>query len=263
VAFQKTKKEISIMREGGALLSKALQAAIDAVKAGVTLKEIDAVALSTIRDGGGQPSFLGYTVRNAPPFPSTLCVSVNEEVVHGSGARKRRLNIGDLVGLDIGCWYQGLCTDVAATVPVGGFDRLPARQKELLLVTRESMMVGISAARVGGTVRNISQAIEDAVRPHGFGIIRSLVGHGVGHKVHENPVIPNYVSDVYPMVEIKDGACLAIEPMLTLGTFEVETAEDGWVVVTKDKSWGAHFELTIAVTGTGVEILTPPPNVGF
>lgn len=251
------------MQKGGELLSRALQAAIDAVAPGKKLSELNAAAEKVILDGGGKPSFLGYSSKGSPPFPSTVCISLNEEVVHGSGSRERALVDGDLVGLDIGCWYKGLCTDMAATVPVGGFDSLPEKQKKLLRVTREAMMEGIQAAHVGGDIKDISRAVEEYAKPHGFGIVKSLVGHGVGHKVHEDPAVPNYVSDKYPHVEILDGMCLAVEPMFTLGDWQVETADDGWSIITKDRSLGAHFELTIAVTKDGVEILTPPPDVGF
>ena|SRR3989338_3931867 len=264
MAHQKTTEEIEKMREGGALLSRALQTAIDHAKAGVTMRELDEIATRVIREGGGEPSFLGYRGRPTDdPFPCTMCVSVNDEVVHGLGNRDVVLKNGDLLGLDIGCWFKGLCTDMAATIPIGGFDSLPKDQKQLLRATRESMMAGVAAARVGGTIKEISRAIEAEVKPHGFGIVRTLVGHGVGHKVHEDPHVPNFVSAEFKDMEIIDRMCLAIEPMLTLGDWRVETSEDGWTVVTSDGSLAAHFELTIAITENGVEILTPAPNVGF
>lgn len=263
MAFQKTLEEIELMKAGGALLSRSLQAAIDAARAGVKLIELDRIAEQAIRDGGGTPSFLGYTAGSDTPFPSTLCISVNDEVVHGLGNRERALKDGDLVGLDIGCWYKGLCTDMAVTIPIGGFKKAPKEVKNLLMVTRESMMAGIEAARVGGTVKDISTAIEGAIKPHNYGIVRALVGHGVGHKVHEDPHVPNYVSDKFPRVEILNRMCLAIEPMVTLGGWKVTTADDGWAVMTEDGSLAAHFELTIAIKKDGIEFLTPPPNVGF
>ena len=264
MSYQKTSDEIDRMRRGGELLSRSLQAAIDLVKEGVTLRELDEIATRVIREGGGEPSFLGYKSRASDEsFPCTMCVSINDEVVHGLGNRDVKLKNGDLVGFDIGCWYDGLCTDMAVTVPVGGFDQLPKEQKQLLRTTRESMMAGVEAARVGGTVREISTAIQGNVKPHGFGIVRALVGHGVGHKVHEDPRVPNYVATDLADMELPDGICLAIEPMLTLGDWQVKTVDDGWTVVTLDGSLAAHFELTIAVTKDGVEILTPPPRVGF
>ena len=268
MALTKTPDEITKMREGGALLSRALAAAVAAVRKGATPQDLDAVAERVIREGGGEPSFLGYkTAPEDPPFPSTLCVSINEEIVHGPGNRTVKLKDGDIVGLDIGCWYQGLCTDMAVTVPVGV---VAPKLIELMRVTRESMMAGVKAARVGGVISDISVAIEGYIsakggsasggRPHGYGIVRSLVGHGVGHKVHEAPRVPNFVDRRYPKVQIKDGMCLAIEPMVGLGgDWQVETAADGWTILMADGKPGAHFEVTIAVTKSGVEILTHLP----
>ncbi|MEK7105258.1 MAG: type I methionyl aminopeptidase [Patescibacteria group bacterium] len=265
MANQKTLDEIAAMREGGHLLSSALQKAIDAVKQGVNIRDLDRIATEAIRAGGGEPSFLGYKSRSSDEgFPSTMCISVNDEVVHGSGARDVILKNCDLVGLDIGCWYKGLCTDMAVTVPVGGYEGLPKEHKTLLQVTRASMMAGIEAAKVDGYIHDISAAIEEYIKTYKFGIVRSLVGHGVGHKVHEDPHVPNFVSKDFPEARIVDRMCLAIEPMVTLGgDYHVETAEDGWTIRTVDRSWAAHFELTIAVTEAGVEILTLAPNVGF
>lgn len=246
------------MRRGGALLSRALATAVEAVAPGVALRELDAIAERVIVEGGGAPSFKGY--RTSPkdkPFPSTLCVSVNEEIVHGLGDRKVKLKKGDVVGLDIGCWFEGLCTDMAVTVGVG---RITQEARKLIEVTRASLLAGVMAARVGGEIKDISRAIEEHVKPHGYGIVRALVGHGVGHEVHEPPHVPNYVSDRYPTVEIQEGMCLALEPMIALGGHEVETGEDGWCIIMKDRSVSAHFEVTIAVTKDGgAEILTPLP----
>ncbi len=265
MSYPKTTEEIDAMREGGHLLSSALQKAIDAVKDGITIRELDKIAEDTIRAGGGEPSFLGYKSRVTDEgFPSTVCISVNDEVVHGLPLPGREIKEGDVVGLDIGMWYKGLCTDMAVTVPVGGFDRLSKEHKVLLTLTRASMMAGIEAAHVGGYIHDISKAIEDEIKAAGkYGIVRALVGHGVGHKVHEDPHVPNFVSKDFPECRIVDRMCLAIEPMVTLGTYKVETGDDGWTIKTTDASWAAHFELTVAVTDKGVEILTPAPNVGF
>lgn len=257
MALTKTHSEQEKMRAGGALLSRALASAVAAVRPGVPIRDLDAIAEKTIRDGGGTPSFLGYkTAPEDTPFPSTLCISVNEEVVHGPGNRPMVLNEGDIVGLDIGCWYQGLCTDMAVTVPVG---KVSEQAIELMRVTRESLLAGVAAAKVGGSIRDISTAIEAHVKPYGYGIVRSLVGHGVGHKVHEAPHVPNFVDKHYPHVEILDGMCLALEPMIALGDWRVKTAKDGWTIVTSDGSLSAHFEVTIACTKAGTEILTPLP----
>ncbi len=245
------------MREGGHLLSRALKAACDAVRPGVTLPELDAIATRVIREGGGEPSFMGYKSHpEDKPFPSTMCISVNEEVVHGRGDRPIALKEGDIVGLDIGLWYKGLCTDMAATVPVG---TVSEEATKLIAVTREACLAGANAVKLGGLIGDVAVAVEEIVNPHGYGIVRALVGHGVGHKVHEGPHVPNYVDKRYPKVEIVEGMCLAIEPMIGLGTWDVETAEDGWTVVMKDRKISAHFEVTLAVTREGIEILTPLP----
>ena len=185
MALTKTTKEIDSMRHGGALLSRALKAAVDAVAPGVTLREIDQIGERVIIEGGGTPSFKGY--QSSPgdtPFPSTICLSVNEEVVHGLGNRDLKLKEGDIIGLDIGCWLEGLCTDMAVTVPVG---KVSPEARKLMDVTKASLLAGVAAAKVGGQIKDISQAVEEYVKPHGYGIVRALVGHGVGHQVHEAP----------------------------------------------------------------------------
>lgn len=258
MALTKTAEEISKMRTGGALLSRALAEVVKAVRPGVSLVELDAIGERVIVEGGGIPSFKGYqSDPTDTPFPSTVCISVNEEIVHGLGNRTQALKEGDIVGLDIGCWYEGLCTDMAVTVPVGN---VAPERVQLMEVTKASLLAGVAAARVGGTIKEISAAIEQTVKPHKYGVVRALVGHGVGHEVHELPHVPNYVSPQYPEVRIKSGMCLALEPMLGLGgRHEVETGEDGWCIVMKDRSVGAHFEVTIAITDAGVEIVTPLP----
>lgn len=260
MALIKNQEEIQAMREGGAILSRALQAAVNAVKPGVTMKELDDIVTKVIEDAGGRPSFKGYTSGGNTPFPTTTCISRNDEVVHGLGNREIVLDEGDIVGLDIGCWYKDLCTDMAVTVPVG---KIKEEHRILMRATRDAMMAGVEQAIVGKSVKDISRAIEGAVDQRRYGIVKSLVGHGVGHAVHEGPNVPNYVSKRFPNVELKSGMCLAIEPMLTLGGDEVGTGEDGWTIVTLDGSWAAHFEVTIALLPEGPEILTPLPDVGI
>lgn len=258
MSLTKTPEEIRIMREGGQVLSRALAAVVEAVQPGVSVAELDAIGERVIVESGGTPSFKGYKSRPSDiAFPSTVCISINEEIVHGLGNRDLKLKEGDVVGFDIGCWYEGLCTDMAVTVPVGS---VTLELTKLMNVTKQSLLAGVNAARVGGSIKEISRAIEEYAKPYGYGIVRALVGHGVGHAVHESPHVPNYVSLQYPDVEILDGMCLALEPMLGLGgDHEVETGDDGWCIVMKDRSVGAHFEVTIAVTKEGMEILTRLP----
>lgn len=255
----KKSEEIDVMREGGALLSHALQKAVDAVKPGIMMRELDKIIEDEILAGGGTPSFKGYKGGGKIPFPATACVSVNHEVVHGLGTRDIVLQEGDIVGIDIGCWYQDLCTDMATTVPVGNISR---ERKILLNVTRNAMYAGVDAAVVGKTTHDMARAIESTV-PAGYGIVKSLVGHGVGHAVHESPHVPNFVSKAFARVELRPGMCLAIEPMITRGTDEVYLQSDGWTIVTADGSDAAHFEVTIAITENGPEILTPQPEIAL
>jgi methionyl aminopeptidase len=258
MALIKTPEEIESMRKGGALLSRALGAAVEAVRPGVTLRELDEIAENVILEGGGKPSFKGYQPSpDDTPFPSTVCASVNSEIVHGLGNRDLELKEGDIIGLDIGCWVEGLCTDMAVTVPVG---EVSDDIKKLLQVTRESLMKGVEAAKAGNTIKDISRAVEAHVKPHGYGIVRALVGHGVGHAVHETPHVPNFVSERYPEIPIEAGMCLALEPMLGMGgDHRVDTAKDGWSIVMSDGSLGAHFEVSIAIGADKTEILTPLP----
>lgn len=259
MALIKTQDEIQKMRDGGALLSRALQAAVDAVKPGVTMRELDEIATAVIEQGGAAPSFKGYKGGGDIPFPATVCISRNQEVVHGVGSREVVLEEGDIVGLDIGCWYEGLCTDMAVTVPVGSITK---ERLALLRTTRESMYAGVEAALLGNQIADIAGAIEDVVDGR-YGVVEALVGHGVGHAVHEKPQVPNFRSNTFPIVKLQEGMCLAIEPMLTTGTKHVTTADDGWTIETEDGSDAAHFEVTMTITADGPEILTPQPNIGI
>jgi methionyl aminopeptidase len=260
MALIKTKEEIEIMRQGGALLSRALQAAVDVAKPGITMAELDVVATKVIEEGGGTPSFKGYKGGGSIPFPSTVCISKNEEVVHGVGSRDVVLEEGDIVGLDIGCWYKELCTDMAVTIPIGSISK---ERLALLRATRDSMYAGVDQAKVGNLISHIGDAVEDAIDTKKYGIVESLVGHGVGHEVHEAPHVPNFKTDVFPRVEIQEGMCLAIEPMITTGGHQVSTLNDGWTIATSDESDAAHFEVTLAVTENGPEILTPQPEINI
>ena len=258
MALIKSTEDIQKLRIAGALLSDALGAAVKAVKPGVTMAELDKIAEKAIRAGGGEPSFFEYTAGGDMPFPATMCISRNHELIHGTGNRDEVLEEGDYVGLDIGLWLDGVCVDMAMTVPVG---EIAGDIRQLLNVTKASLANGIKAAKAGVPLQNISQAIENTIKPHGYGIITSYGGHGVGHEVHEDPFIPNYASKEHPNPELKSGMVLALEPMVVIGEPELEIGNDNWVAMTADGSAAAHFEQTIAITESGAEILTPFPEV--
>lgn len=248
------------MREGGRCLATVLRELVTIVRPGISTAELDAHAEARLRALGGVPSFLGYAgVVSTTPFPSTLCTSVNEEVVHAPALPGRTLRTGDIIGLDIGVRYPaagGFCTDMAVTVPVG---RVAPAANQLIRVTREALERGIAAARVGGRVRDISQAVQSYVERAGFSVVRDLVGHGVGRQVHEAPEVPNFVTGGHADDEVLEaGLVIAIEPMVNAGGVPVRTAADRWTVVTHDRSLSAHFEHTVVVTDGGPIILTAP-----
>ena len=254
----KTQKEIELMRQGGAILSRALACSVLSVRPGVMLRTLDDAAEAAMREEGAEPSFKGYRVRKDDlPFPSTVCLSVNDEIVHGSGKRDVELKEGDVVGLDIGCWYKGLCTDMAVTVGVGTISK---DAEVLIRVTRAACLAAVETLKPGAKLGDVGKAVERIIEPYGFGNVRALGGHGVGHAVHEDPHILNYYTPISDRTVIEEGMCLAIEPMLTLGTSNVETGEDGWSVLVADGSLGAHFEVSTAIGPHGAEILTPWPE---
>ncbi|MCW1891865.1 MAG: type I methionyl aminopeptidase [Candidatus Uhrbacteria bacterium] len=258
MALIKTPKEIAILKKGGALLSSVLREVRAACVAGVTTKSLDDLAQKLIKKHGGTPSFLNYRISPSDPgYPAALCVSVNDEVVHGIPSKDRIIQDGDIVGLDIGMWLEGLCTDMASTVMVGN---VPKKTQELVRATREGLVRGISTIRAGGTVGDIGDAIEAFIKPKGFGIVRDLVGHGVGHSVHEDPNVPNYSERSAHRIPLVTGMVLAIEPMINLKGWRIYQRDDGWTIATEDGSPSAHFEVTIVVTDDGYELITPFPD---
>lgn len=227
-------------------MAEALQAVAARVTPGVRTLDLDTFAEEYLRKRGAKPAFKGY--RN---YPFSLCVSVNEEVVHGLPS-ERRLKEGDIVSLDLGTIVEAYYGDSALTVPVGEVSEEAAR---LLRVTQEALMRGIGVVRVGGHLSDISHAVQTHVEAHGFSVVRIFVGHGIGKALHEDPQIPNYGPPGRGPL-LQPGMVLAIEPMVNAGGPEVEILPDNWTAVTKDRSLSAHFEHTIALTEEGVEILT-------
>lgn len=250
----KSEKEIAILREGGKRLAEILQKVSAEVAPGMSSKTLNDLAEKLIAEGGDTPSFLNYSPSGAKrPFPASLCVSVNDEVVHGiPNETEKILQEGDIVTLDAGLKHDGLFTDSAVTIGVGKID---ARAKKLINTTRKALAVGIKAVRAGATTGDIGFAIEQFVAPFGFGIVRELAGHGVGYSVHEEPFVPNF-GKKGEGVMLKAGMVLAIEPMLNEGGAGIKLDPDGYTYRTKDGSRSAHFEHTVVVTPNGAEILT-------
>ncbi|MEK7546128.1 MAG: type I methionyl aminopeptidase [Patescibacteria group bacterium] len=251
-----SQEEIAKLREGGAILSEILGELCLMVKPGVSTAELDLHAEKRMRDAGGEPSFKGYKAGGSVPFNGTVCTSINDEVVHAPPHPGRKLKEGDIIALDIGLRYKGLCTDMAVTVPVG---KVSEKALKLIRVTKESLMAGVDAVRPGAKIREIGRAVQPVVERAGFGVVRALVGHGVGRAVHEEPSVPNYDDPDMPRVTMKEGMVLAIEPMVTEGSWEVDLGADEWTFSTEDGSLAAHWELTLVVTQDGYEILTPLP----
>jgi len=242
--------ELAVMREAGRRLAEVAVLMRDAVAPGITTLDLDRMAAERIKALGGVSSFLGYVV-DRTPYPATICSSVNDEVVHGIPNGKP-LSEGDVVSIDLGLHFGGYHADMAFTAPVGAIGEDARR---LLDATRAALYIGIAQAQPGARIGDIGHAIEASIRPHKLGIVRQYVGHGIGRAMHERPSVPNYGKAKTGEL-IKAGMCLAIEPMITLGTWKTKTLKDDWTVVTSDGSLAAHFEHTIAITPEGPEILT-------
>jgi len=248
----KTAKQIEIIREGGKILAKVLIEVAKKAKPGVSTYDLDKYAFDLIKKNGGDSAFLNYRPEGAPkPFPATICISVNNEIVHGIPSKTRILKEGDIVSLDLGIKYKGLFTDHAITVPVG---KISKKDQSLLDATKKALEVGIWAARGGDTVGDIGHAIESFVNRK-YGIVRELSGHGVGVKIHEDPYIPNYGKKGKGQ-KLIPGMIVAIEPMLNIGKDDITLANDDWTIKTADGTRSAHFEHTILITEGDAEILT-------
>ena len=247
---RKSRVEIEKMRRAGRIVAEVLALVEAELKPGVTTGHLDRLAERHIRNAGAVPSFKGYGTRDNP-FPASLCISIDEEVVHGIPG-ERVIRDGHVVGVDAGAILDGWHGDAARTFVVGTARPAVA---QLVETTRAALLAGIAAARPGNRIGDISAAVEDVARPYGYGIVRQFVGHGIGTEMHQDPQVPNYRTGARGM-ELQPGICLAIEPMFTLGGSDVAVQPDGWTVVTRDRSIAAHFEHTIAVTDDGPQILT-------
>lgn len=248
----KNQEQENNLRICGKYLAEALEVVKQAVRPGISTRELDEIAEREIRARKGIPSFKDYRTHGTEfSYPASLCVSINDEVVHGIPS-ERKLQTGDIVGLDIGMEYEGIFTDMAVTLSVG---EVSQELRKLLAVTQESLEVGIAEVRAGNRVGDIGAAIEAYVKPYKFGIVKELVGHGVGNSVHEEPEIPNWGTPGTGSV-LKEGMVVALEPMLTIGSPRVYVTDDGWVWKTKDGKPAAHFEHTVLITKDGPEIIT-------
>ncbi len=245
----KTPEQIALMRVAGLLVGETLELLRSSVRAGISTAELDAIAEDNIRSHGGVPSFKGY---GHPPFPGSICASVNDEVVHGvPGARV--LAPGDIISIDCGAIVDGWHGDAAITVAVG---EVPVEITDLMRVTEESMWRGFAAARLGGRVGDISHAVESYVRSQGsYGILEDFTGHGIGSAMHQPPDVPNY-GRAGRGPKLVRGLALAVEPMVTLGSKHTAVLDDDWTIVTDDASWAAHFEHTFTLTADGAWVLT-------
>ena len=254
----KTQQEIEILREGGKHLATVLYKLKDVVKPGVSTKDLDLYAEKLIRGMGDEPAFLNYRPVGArTPFPASLCVSINDEVVHGIPNKKRILKEGDIVSLDLGLRHKGLFTDMAITVPVG---KINVASQKLMEVTEQALEVGINAACAGNTVGDIGYAVENFIRAqkdNKYGIVEILAGHGVGRAIHEDPYIPNF-GKKGKGEKLVSGMVVAVEPMINLGTKNVTIDDDDWTFRTADGKSSAHFEHTILITEGEAEVLTSP-----
>lgn len=238
------------MRSSGGRLAEVVALLRERIAPGITTSDLDGLAEAAIRERGGTPSFLGYAPGDVV-YPATICASPNDAVVHGI-PNDVPLADGDIISVDVGLIYGGYHSDCAFTVVVGEADPEVAH---LLDVTEQSMYMGIASAVPGNRIGDIGHAIQSFVEPHGFGIVQEYVGHGIGRLLHEPPSVPNYGKSGSGQL-LKPGMCIAIEPMITMGSHHTKTLKDGWTVVTIDGSFAAHFEHTVAITPRGPEILT-------
>ncbi len=273
--YIKNSEEIEVIRRGGKILHQILDEVISDIKPGVSAYDIEKIALKKIEDVGGRPAFKDYNMGGGIYFPTALCVSVNEEVVHGSADQDKVFKSGDIVDIDIGMEWPikkeireknnfpinkhsklgGFYTDMCKTVAVG---KISKENRKLLNITKECLYKGISQVKAGARLNDIALVIENLAESHGYGVVRDLVGHGVGYKAHEAPDVFHFtISEKSPEnIELKEGMIICIEPMINRGTWEVDVADNEYTIITKDGLPSAHFEHTILVTKDGYEILT-------
>lgn len=244
----KTKEQIGGIKKAAEIVIETKRVLEQKVRPGISTKDLDSIAVEVISKRGGISAFKDYR-----GYPANICTSVNEEVVHGIPKENRILKNGDIISLDIGVNLNGFFADFAFTLPIG---RVDGKKKKLLKVTKKALDLGISKAREGNFISDISWAIQNYVESNGFSVVRDFVGHGIGLSIHESPEIPNFTFSRYKGERIKRGMVLAIETMVNMGTWEIEILDDGWTAVTKDRLPSCHFEHTVAITEASPEVLT-------
>jgi methionyl aminopeptidase len=243
----KNTEEIQRLRAANLIVARTLRQLADAIEPGITTRELDVIAEKCIRSHKARPAFKGYR-----GYPATLCVSINEEVVHGIPG-SRRLHVGDIVSLDVGVLKDGFFGDAAVSVGVGAVSR---EARQLMEVTRQALYAAIGMTMEGNRLSDVSSAVQNHVESHGFSVVRDFVGHGIGRNLHEDPQIPNFYSPSSYNPKLKAGMVFALEPMVNMGTSKVRVLDDGWTAVTHDGKLSAHFEHTVAVTDNGPVILS-------
>jgi methionyl aminopeptidase len=252
----RSRREIELMRKAGAIVADVLLKLQEISRPGVSTAHLDAVAADMVKRAGAQPLFKG--VRNLQarmPFPGVICASINEQVVHGIPSENVKLKDGDILSIDFGVRLAGYCGDAAVTTGIGD---VTEENKRLMNVTRQILETAIARAKPGIRWSKIAGEMQRMAESAGFSVVREFVGHGIGNQMHEEPRVPNFISDelLSDDIVLAEGMALAVEPMINSGTCEVRTLRDGWTVVTRDSSCSAHFEHTIAITGDGCEVLT-------
>lgn len=249
----KSSDEIEKMRRVNLIVAEVLEELARNVRPGVSTGELDRIAEALTRKRGGQPAFKGYNV-GGRVFPASVCISINDEVVHGVPSDGRLLQEGDIVGLDFGVVYQGYVGDSARTVPVG---KVGVEAERLMAVTEQALWAGIDQARSGNRIGDVSAAIQERIEEDGFSVVREFVGHGIGRRLHEEPQVPNFGVRNRGL-RLREGMVLAIEPMVNAGTPGVRIKDDGWTAVTEDGLLSAHFEHSVAITENGPYVLSRP-----
>ena len=250
--FLKTDDEIELLRESNLLVAKTLGMLAEHIKPGVSTKQLDDLAEEFIRDHGAIPTFKGFPNPYGSPFPSSICTSINENVVHGIPSSDVVLRDGDIISVDCGTLLNGFCGDSAYTFCVG---EVSDEVKQLLKITKEALYLGIEQAVQGRRLGDLGYAIQNHCEQSGYGVVREFVGHGIGHKMHEDPQVPNYGKRGSGTM-LKKGMCIAIEPMITMGNRQLVMERDGWTVRTRDRKFAAHFEHTVAVGTCKADVLS-------